>query len=314
MIRRLKRIGANAARRLLYRPLAAGVDPAALAYEFRAACRSVPSGDPAGRLGSEASWVRFTNRMRELVLTENPAGFLRWDVIEQTMSVGAVSYVDLEFEYLRSLADWGSRWKEAVHESVVGAPKPYYRYPWTSRNLVHSAYHVAQFEEKTGRRLGDYDCIVEFGGGYGSMCRLCHDAGFHGTYVIFDLPLFAALQTYYLRAVGIPVGGEGGVRCVSSVEAMKALLSGDPAASLFIATWSLCECPVSFRDQFIPLVEAFGGYLLAYQEQYHEVENASYFRRWQVRWPDVQWREWQIEHLPKPRSFYLVGTRGGAWR
>lgn len=300
---------ANAARRWLYRPLAAGVAPAALAEEFRSACRRVPPVDPEGRLGSEASWVRFTNRLRELALTGNPAEFLGWDVIEQTMSVGAVDYIDREFEYLRSRPDWRSRWRPIVRESMAGSPRLYLRHPWTSRNLVHSAYHVAQFEEKTGRRPGDYELILEFGGGYGSMCRLCHDAGFRGTYLIFDLPLFSALQAYYLGLVGLRMGGDG-VRCVSSLDELKALLSGrDLTNSLFIATWSLCECPVSFRDQFSPFAEGFGGYLMAYQDQYHEVENAPYFRRWRERAPGIRWREWPIEHLPRPRSFYLVGAR-----
>ena len=50
------------------------------------------------------------------------------------------------------------------------------------------------------------DVIVEFGGGYGSMCRLVRKLGFKGRYVIFDLRPILALQKYYLGLHGVEAG------------------------------------------------------------------------------------------------------------
>ena len=55
------------------------------------------------------------------------------------------------------------------------------------------------------RDLSSSGVIVEFGGGYGSMCRLLHKLGFSGQYFIYDLPEFVALQRYFLKSIGMPV-------------------------------------------------------------------------------------------------------------
>ena len=39
----------------------------------------------------------------------------------------------------------------------------------------------------------------------GAKSRLFFKMGFHGKYILYDLPQFSALQTYYLKSVGIPV-------------------------------------------------------------------------------------------------------------
>jgi hypothetical protein len=62
---------------------------------------------------------------------------------------------------------------------------------------------------RLGSCLHDADCIVEFGGGFGSMCRLIGALGFRGRYVIFDLPPVLALQRYYLGLHGIEADDSG---------------------------------------------------------------------------------------------------------
>ena len=45
---------------------------------------------------SEAEWIGYTNRLRELVLHDNPREFLRWDVIRGTMFVSSARYIRKE--------------------------------------------------------------------------------------------------------------------------------------------------------------------------------------------------------------------------
>ena len=165
------------------------------------------------------------NNLRELVLTDNPREFLRWDVILGTMFVGNEDYVVTELDYLRGKPDWSERWEKAIEEVESGFPIPFKKYPRSSGNLIHQAYHVSQLEEKTGVFLDQIDFICEFGGGYGCMCKLFHNLGFKGKYVIYDFPHFNALQKYFLKTVGITVhtfdkfqSEKIGVACVSDVD------------------------------------------------------------------------------------------------
>lgn len=47
--------------------------------------------------------------------------------------------------------------------------------------------------------------VLEFGGGYGSLCRGFHRCGFKGKYMIFYFPHFSTLQRFFLGSAGIMV-------------------------------------------------------------------------------------------------------------
>jgi hypothetical protein len=48
-----------------------------------------------------------------------------------------------------------------------------------------------------GLDVRGFDFVIEFGGGYGSLCRLFFNQQFKGQYVLFDLPPFSALQHFF---------------------------------------------------------------------------------------------------------------------
>jgi hypothetical protein len=263
------------------------------------------------------AWSRNMRRLRTLVASSNPLKFLRWNVIRHTMFVGNAPYIGTEHRHLRTRPDWQERWYDAIRESAVGAPIPLLRDPRSSGTLVHHAYHLARFEESTGMAPWDADLVFEFGGGYGSMCRLVHALGFRGRYVISDLPTFSALQRYYLPGVGVPVRDAGstdertGVWCVPDMDAAEQLVrrfSTNARRALFIATWSLSETPLVVRERIEPLIHQFTGHLLAYQDRFGEVDNADYFTGLRQRiGDDVAWSDFEPEHLPGNR--YLMGVR-----
>jgi len=127
----------------------------------------------------------------------------------------------------------------------------------------------------------EWDTVIEFGGGFGSLCRLMHQLGYRGRYVIFDPPQFTLLQRYYLRSAGIMQDGDDRVVLTSELADLErhvATLSADTWA-MFVACWSLSETPLELRARIRPLVERIGRYALAYQERYGEVDNVDYFRR-----------------------------------
>ena len=64
-----------------------------------------------------------------------------------------------------------------------------------------------------------------------------------------------------------------------------------------------------FPDRLIlPLVTYFESYLIAYQNNFGEVNNKEFFEKWKksINY-SLEWKEWRINHLPG--NNYLVGTR-----
>jgi hypothetical protein len=303
--------------RLYDKPLAPPTDrEKELIEEIRAGFSGLPISETTHSSGSEKEWYDYANSLKKLVINCDPREFLRWHVISGTMFVKYASYIMTELKYLKSSSDWQNRWREAIKESQVGHPVPYWQYPSSSGNLIHHAYHLVKFEEKTEMYINKVNYILEFGGGYGSMCRLIHNLDFQGKYVIFDLPSFSILQEYFLKSIGVKVhsfdsfkAGENGVLCISDLEQLSQLLScrTKTTNSMFIATWSISEAPVKIRDSILPFVSSFNEFLIAYQHQFHEVNNVVFFENWKALHKDIDWYEWEIEHMPE--NSYLLGKR-----
>jgi hypothetical protein len=268
----------------------------------------------------EKRWLDNVNRLNDLVISEDPRGFLQWDVISRTMEVGDADYLEIELNFLKILPNW-ERWEQAIRETPIGQPTLSSIYPASSGNLIHHAYHIGQFEEKTGTKIEDLDFIFEFGGGYGGMYRLIHNLGFQGKYVIFDFPAFSALQQYFIKSIGLEVhtvdsfkSAKTGVLCISDVGYLKKLLSNNKSAdnSLFIATWSISEAPIDFRTPILSLINDFKAYLIAYQGWFEGNDNLNYFENWKAEQTEVIWHHSKIEHIPNSYyrdNYYLLGQK-----
>lgn len=312
-LRPLARRLMNVPDRLAQRPLAAPTDAdreriAALRRAFEALPLPVATSDSE----AERFWVESQRRLAELVAAQDPREFLRWDVVQHTMFVHNHRYVLHELQALLRDPRWLRRWRPAVRESAIGRPPRYFAYPWSSGNLLHHTYHLWRYEYVTGAAVTDVDTIVEFGGGYGSMCRLLRRLGFRGRYVIFDLPQFSALQRFFLESQGpdapriaadrADVGAD--VYLLSDPEQLQAAVTGG-GRSMLLATWSLSEAPVRVREQVFDVLAGCERFLLAYQETFGEVDNVAYFKGWRGRIGERRWRDQTIPHLPGSR--YLFG-------
>jgi hypothetical protein len=270
---------------------------------------------PTGTPPSEAEWNNNMNLLREMVLTEDPRAFLRWKVIEDTMFVRHAPYLRPELKYMKEHSLWSSVWEPVLEESHVGHPVPFAFYPRSSGNLIHHAYHAARFQDETDLTCSDLDTIVEFGGGYGSLCRVYHKLGFSGKYIIFDLPHFTELQKFYLKASGFQIISpdqfsleNNGICCISDIETLKTLIEKLPNESRnqFTATWSLSETPLHIRQSILPLVNTFNAFLIAYQHRFNEMDNIGFFKLWRdTEVKGIHWMDAVIAQLPG--SSYLFG-------
>jgi hypothetical protein len=226
-------------------------------------------------------------------------------------------YLSTELKGLKGRPDWKGRWEPAIRETTVGRPLPYIYHPSTSGTALHHAFHIASFEDRTRDSVEQMDFVLEFGAGYGSMCRVMFNLGFRGTYVCFDLAPCSALQRYYLKTVGLPVVGPSELKkdgspaivCISTYDDLKRLLTNvsDETRSMFIATWSLGESPIAQRDRILPLLSRFRSFLFAYYHRFGEVDNVEFFDTWQATQRNVEWSGSPIEHMPG--NTYLMGRR-----
>ncbi len=259
-------------------------------------------------------WNEKRARLRELLLEHDPADFLRWDAVRTTMVKRGRAPVALELRHLRGRPDWLGRWRPALRESTVGRPRPFHLHPRSSGNLIHQAYHLCRFEEATGVSLQVLPFIVEFGGGYGSLCRLLHQLGFAGTYVIFDLPEVSALQRFFLRSLGIATSKDGrdaprGAVTISDLAELRAVVGARPPGPAgFIAQWSLGETPVELRRPVLAEVGGFDAFLLGYTERFETIDNVAFFEEWRATLRGSRWWDLPLPHLHKAER-YLFGVR-----
>jgi hypothetical protein len=288
-----------------------------LIEELREEIENIPPEEAINCSLAEEAWKRNASRLRNDILFHDPKKFLRWDVIEETMFVGNEPYVESELRHIQMRQDWNSRWKNAIQESTIGHPKRFASYRESSANLIHQAYHLCRFEETTATKIEDFDLIFEFGGGYGSLCKLTHNLGFKGTYIIFDLPIFSALQWFYLRSVELPARIinsppflSEGVICTSSTNTLDALL-GDIIGgkkTLFIATWSLSETAIITRESILQFIPAFHFYLISFQDYFYEINNVDFFKKWKEKHSEsIAWYEVALDHIPG--NHYLFGAK-----
>jgi hypothetical protein len=292
---------------------------------LRASIERLPALPVTGS-DAERMWAAYRERFRHDVLARDPRRFLRWPVI-QPMYKRDAPYIGGWLAHLKAHPGWRSRWQPAVRESAVGDPRPFFAYWPSSGNLLCQAYYVCRFEEVTGARLSDVDFILEFGGGYGALCRLLCALGFRGTYAIFDFPEFSALQRFYLRSHGLPVS-EGGlataerppvdgvgpnVVTLSTPAEMDTLLERrSPGRAAFVALWSLSETSPAVRDAVALRLAAFDLFAFGYQgASFGEVDNPTWFGAMRARLADIDWHDMPIEP-PVAAARHLFGSRRGS--
>ncbi len=252
-------------------------------------------------------WLGRLHTMRNNILTKDPRSFLYWPDIISTMNTIPPA---LELEYLLSLSTKDA-WKAALVETGTGGALPYPELPTSSGNLVHHAYHLSQLIDTYQIDLRKIDTIFEFGGGYGSMTRLAYQRGFSGTYIIFDLPEFSALQEYFLTSLPtppsvtyLPTHEKQTVVLISDISTLETFLQKSKI-DITIATWSVSEIPLDLRTIFERTTHRSTYFLFGYQEVFGGIDNTVYFNAYTARNPGHTWLTAPLTHYPG--NHYLIG-------
>jgi hypothetical protein len=253
----------------------------------------------------KAAWENLLQEAR----SSDPRYFMRWPTIAGTMVNRTTPFSLDVYRRLRHARDWRTVWKPAISRPPFGhGPRflPYFR---TDANTVMHAGHLLHFAAITGRSWLDHDVIVEFGGGYGSMCRLVRRLGFKGRYVIFDLRPILALQRYYLALHGIAAGYDSAATNLLTTSLATVADSFGPRTAV-MSTWALSEMPFPLRGEITALLTdpRCAAALFAYQRRFEGVDNTAWFRDLaDSTAADFTWILTPIDD----DSDYLVGQRRG---
>lgn len=259
------------------------------ANEFRDKITALP--EPTTSL-KPPYWAYWRWELWHLAQTQDVSNFYEWPCIRHTMLVqhwiDAITYEWRELDR--------KRFNQAEHlRGILSLSETSFRDNFfkhiLSNNLIHQAYHLQQWERTTGQRIENLKSIVEFGGGYGAMCLLCHELGFRGKYIIYDLPEFSLLQQYYLS------------QC--HIEADWNPRRKPKDIDLFIALYSLSEVK---RQERAYLICTAKSYLCLYSGMWEKWDNVHWF---QVVLPamfdDLEWKHSEIQHLPDKQNWYSIG-------
>ncbi|MBL8699532.1 MAG: hypothetical protein JNK67_14235 [Alphaproteobacteria bacterium] len=224
-------------------------------------------------------WGEICQSLLHCAETGNPASFMRWPPIARTMVPRTGRYTIAAYRALRSSAHWTDRWEPILHRPTIGRPPACLPDLRTDNLTVQHASHLHAFRKLCGVEWYDADCIVEFGAGFGSMCRTVHQLGFRGRYIIFDLPPITALQRFYLAAHGIQADYAPGrsVQLCHRLEDVAAVMPPSADRLSAISTWALSEMPLALRADIEVMLERCGRILLAYQAEFEGNDNARYF-------------------------------------
>jgi hypothetical protein len=259
---------------------------------------------PIPTSGAEAEWLDNRKSVREFFRKRDPRQLFSCDTLTKTMVVGDAPYTSDELAQLRADPLWSTRWESLLAEPLELKPQQHFLLPSTSGNTIHHTYHIKTFEEKTKLLINDAKLIIEFGGGYGNLCRLIHKLGFTGKYIIFDLPEFSLIQEFYLGVNGLEVQKLGGnpktkesqIFSSSDIDELISEVSHENI-DLFLATWSLSEVPLGLREKLIPFIRNSQNCFFAYQDKFQDVDNLPYFSKLGNRLGFESW-ECEISFLP----------------
>ena len=245
-------------------------------------------------------WQDTCRRLAELAAQNDPLFFMRWPPIRATMVHGATLPIIADWWRLRRSPAWRGTWRNALRHPQYGHPPPFLPMLSTNAMAVEHAKHLATFHAHTGRAFHAAATIIEFGGGYGSMCRMIHALGFRGTYIIFDLPPILELQRYYLGLHGIDAGPgpASTVRLCATLDEVAGSLAARPQGPIAaISTWALSEMPIDLRARIEPFLRHpdVVQVLLAYQAHFEGTDNFAWFSGLAERTaPHLRW-----DHIPE---------------
>jgi len=156
----------------------------------------------------------------------------------------------------------------------------------------------------------DYDVILEFGGGYGGMAKVCNGMGYNNTYYIYDLPQLKKIQEYHLSNICVKH------KIINKEKELEEIVERK-GKKLFIATWSISEVSNDLRERIVNVIKDFDSVFIIFQHNNpvgDKQDNYDYFyknKTFHKRFNKIN--KWHLEKLQfvccwDGGSYYMIGN------
>ena len=275
-------------------------------FELRKASEFLQFMPVDSKDGSQNEWFSNLNMLLSYFKNKKLEEFLTWDIIVYTMFVWKGKYIEIEYEEL--IKNNQKLYSKLLIEDDFGKPIRYYKHMFTSANLIHHVYHVHTLLTKYNVNLDEIQRITEFGGGYGSMCRVFRRFKYDREYIIFDLPHFSEIQKFYLTNVFLEDKEiKNRTKFCNNLASYQNLVEKSRGKGLFIATWSLSETSVAVRDLWKEEIFNHNFIFIAFQKCFNEVNNYDYFSDLFSSQTSHNYQIEEIKHLDG--NYYLFATK-----
>lgn len=227
--------------------------------------------------GLKKTHVHFNKKIIRLLETNDLSKFLREKFIQKVFFVHNRYFILKELKFLKKDAEWPF-YKFLLNEDDIGDPVRFFLYPKSSGNRINHIFHLAFLKKNTTIELKKIINVFEFGGGYGCMARIFSKINKNVFFKIFDTQPVNLLQYYYLKQnkldVGFKKNNQFQLLNNNNLNLSKKILKN----SIFIANWSISETQLKFREKFINHLKKFDYTLIAFQENFENINNLKYFK------------------------------------
>ena len=221
--------------------------------------------------------INFNEKIIDLLKKRDLSKFLRNKFIQKIFFVHNRLFIFKELQYLKKNSDWFF-FKKLLIENDVGDPIKYFLYPKSSGNRINHVFHLSILKKNTNIKLKKINNVFEFGGGYGCMASIFSKINKKVFFKLFDTMPVNLLQYYYLKQNGLDVGFKKKNKFQLLNHQNFKFINKIKKKSLFIANWSLSETKLSFRKKFIKFLGKYDYSLIAFQENFEDINNLKYFK------------------------------------
>ena len=221
--------------------------------------------------------INFNKKIIDLLKKRDLSKFLRNKFIQKIFFVHNRLFIFKELQYLKKNSDWFF-FKELLIENDVGDPIKYFLYPKSSGNRINHVFHLSILKKNTNIKLKKINNVFEFGGGYGCMASIFSKINKKVFFKLFDTMPVNLLQYYYLKQNGLDVGFKKKNKFQLLNHQNFKFTNKIKKRSLFIANWSLSETKLKFREKFIKFLGKYDYSLIAFQENFEDINNLKYFK------------------------------------
>jgi hypothetical protein len=128
-------------------------------------------------------------------------------------------------------------------------------------------HNIVKYEKETGKKISDYDVIIEIGGGMGELARLIHLHGFKGEYWDVDFDPMTKIVKYYNEDIA-------DIKTASDIDQLPDFTG---KKVLLVGTHSFSETQIEYRERIIKKVGACDWLILFQCEFNGGIDNLNWF-------------------------------------